>query len=469
MDSKIFGSLNTYFDLYASLSRCPLSKGTLAKELKDRGKSQSTASEQAGSALKGSFPFITGEGDMATLDREALSEFLMQACQEFNLDAQIKPKSKSKKEEDGSEYFTEPITSAKSQNFKNMNKEVNDAKAANKKLQDLVQKQAEQIVKLQEEQLKKVSVAIVENMDQKVIVPASVTSSPPEVLAKDFFLDNPVMELDPEVLVSKNGGLLDSLYGSLGEEVPEITEENYWKRICKRFLSGKLFEKRLADQEGLLEEATKGQANEKPKESLDKNRIRSINMLLSDESMDNQTKLSTYAFWYFHDDPEMEELLVFAGEHGINANYVIGLLEKPQELRNYRTMRGFLKQVQMSSEAHIKREAAKELLCGEWRVVAEYCGKPCEFRMVPVDELEEFRKCLKENKVSKALTSVKKLLESTFGPMDQKLEEGVWEEAEDIPAPDFIHPNSEEVDEHAQPEGDVGMSDFEEMEVKDEQ
>jgi len=462
MNSKIFGNLNTFFEMYVCLSKCPLSRESLVKKMKEAGKKSSSVSDYVNKAINGDIAFISGTEEKLMLDHEALAQFLLEACGEMKLEAQIHPQGKKK---DGDEYSAGPVTNVHSQNFEKMNKQLNDANADLKKLKSVVEKQAQKIQELQEELLKNVSVAIVENMDMKVLVPASVKSAPPKIFAKDFFLDNPVAELDEEKLVSKYGGILDGIYRPLAENVPEITEESYWRRICQRFTSGKLFQKRLEDQTALTE------VNSMECSSLDKNRIHSINMLLQDESLDNQTKLSTYAFWYFHDDPEMEELLVFAGEHGINANYAIQLLEKPEELRNYRTMRGFLKQVQMSSEAHIKREAAQELLCGEWKVIADYCGKPCEFKMVPVDELLLFRKSLEECKVPKALTSVKKLLESTFGPMDQKLEgaDDKTEKVKDIAPPPFLHPESMDVDEHAQPDGDEGFDDFAEKELPNEE
>ena len=428
MDSKIFGNLNTYYEVYAALSKRPLSKENLVRNLRDAGKIASSASEYGKKAVNGEIAFISGTEEKLELDQAALMQFLLEACGDFNLEAEIHPKRKKKEEE-------------------------------------TIAKLTTQLVEAQQDKQKTISAAITAEMDKKVLVTKTISSEPVEVLAKDFFYDNPGKELDAVHLVSKLGGVLDGIYQFTGDMPPEISEKSYSQRICARFRSGELFKKRLDDQ-------TKLEKNQKEVRSLDANRIKSINMLLADEDMDNQTKLSTYAFWYFHDDPQMEELLVFAGEHGINANYVIQLFEKPAEYRNYRTMRAFLMQVQMASEAHIKREAAQELLCGEWSVVADYCGKPCHFKMMPVEELENFKKLLEENKIPKALTTLKKVLKSTSGPMDQKLvdekKEAGCEADIEIEVPSFIHSMDGDVDIHALVE-DSSMDDFAEQELDDEQ
>ena len=47
----------------------------------------------------------------------------------------------------------------------------------------------------------------------------------------------------------------------------------------------------------------------------------------------------------------------------------------PNVANNYENVRGFLRQVCKASEVRMKREAAKELIAGEWYVVAEYNNK----------------------------------------------------------------------------------------------
>ena len=193
---------------------------------------------------------------------------------------------------------------------------------------------------------------------------------------------------------------------------------------------------------------------------LDANRSKSVQLLLSNKSLSNQAKLATYAFWYFHDDPEMEELLRLAGRYGIHADSVIQLLEQPKEYRNYKTVRAFLQQIMMSSEAQIKMEAAKELLCGDWYVTADYCGKTCHFKLMPVEELEEFVLLLNEVRLDEASEKLVKLLEwkSTCGQSDHKLEK------EDIETPKFVKEVSNIQEAHMPIDEEVALSHFEESE-----
>lgn len=472
MDSKIFGNIGTYLDVYSCLSELPLSREGLTKNLKATGRIASSTSEYVRKAADGELAFIQESNGKIALNMDELLKFLSELCKELHLDAQIQMQKKGKKEDS-----IATVLHGHSPQFHNMNNELNAAKQEVKKLREEKAELESVIQALQEEKLQEVVAAINKEMSRKVLVPASVESVPKNIFARDFFYSNPSRELDPQKLVSKQGGILDEIYQYEEAQTPELTEENYWKRICARFASGEMFRRRLADEEKLQKQRNM------PKEKLDENRLKSINLLLADEEMDNQTKLSTYAFWYFHDDPEMEELLNFAGEHGIYANYVIGLLEKPAKLRNYRTMRAFLMQAQMASEARIKREAAKELMCGEWSIVADYCGKPCHFKMFPVEELELFRKLLEENKPTKSLTVLKKMLKSTSGPVDQKLmdskktkaavqkkepekEESEKEES-DIKAPDFIREAEAGADVHTKVDDEAGYEGFSEYESED--
>ena len=121
-------------------------------------------------------------------------------------------------------------------------------------------------------------------------------------------------------------------------------------------------------------------------------------------------KLALYAGWHEYHGTEREDLLNYAGDHCLDANYVIRLLEKPDVANNYQNVRGFLRQACKASEARMKREAAKELIAGEWFVIAEYNGKPCRFQMFPVEELLYFEKLLRKGLYPKAVLEIDKLL-----------------------------------------------------------
>lgn len=231
---------------------------------------------------------------------------------------------------------------------------------------------------------------------------------------------------------------------------------NVIRRVCSQFKDGRVFKNILSRQEPKYVAEGK-QDNERQK---------AIRMLLENNEMDNQTKLTTYALWYFHGDPEMEALLTYAGDYCIDANYVIQLLEQPKEYQNYRTIRSFLKQALSASEAHIKKQTIKELLCGDWQAVANYCGKACHFRLVPVEEIQTFKELLLKNDQTGATCEACKMLKTTFGPVDQKLNgTHITDEKPQIESPGFLQEAYGDVDIHVQVDEDMVFDDFNEEEA----
>ncbi|MCF0127390.1 MAG: hypothetical protein HUJ70_02415, partial [Pseudobutyrivibrio sp.] len=307
------------------------------------------------------------------------------------------------------------VTRAHSPKFNELNEELRQAKAEAKRCRD-------ELAMMQQQLVDKTAKDIITCMEKKTLILSGIKSDPPEVLARDFFGDG-----------SNNNDrkhesrILESLYQIKDQPEKNLTEANYLKRVLKSLNPGKLLKARLQAQE---KDELQFQDNE---------RTKAIELLLADEQMDNQTKLATYAFWYFEEDEEMQRLLEFAGENAINANYVIRLLEKPKELRNYRTMRAFLQQARMASEAHIKRQTVQELLCGDWQVVADYCGKEAHFRLLPLEELQVFRELLGQKDLQGAKMVLENVMSSTFGPVDQKSKTDETEDENTSEAPSFLH------------------------------
>lgn len=295
-------------------------------------------------------------------------------------------------------------------------------------------------------------------MDKKILIPASVVSEPAKVLAKDFFKDSPGADIDFVKYASKSmeATEVDSPYERKVEPEKALTVRNVIRRVCSQFKDGRAFKSLLNRQEPI-------QAVESQKEN---ERQKAIRMLLENNEMDNQTKLTTYALWYFHGDPEMEALLTYAGDYCIDANYVIQLLEQPPKYQNYRTIHSFLKQALSASEAHIKKQTVKELLCGDWQAVANYCGKPCHFRLVPVEEIQTFKELLLKNDQTGAACEACKMLKTTFGPVDQKLNgKHIADEKPQIESPGFLQEAYGNVDIHVQVDEDMIFDDFNEEEA----
>ena len=176
----------------------------------------------------------------------------------------------------------------------------------------------------------------------------------------------------------------------------------------------------------------------------------------------------------------MEDLLNFAGDHVLDANYVISLLEHPKEYNNYENIRGFLRQAIKASEARMKRETARELIAGDWCVIAEYNGKPCKFQMVPVNELVKFRYALEKSAYGIAAVELEKMLAvvrtATFE--DSNPDKKMIVKDSTVRQPDdeyfkeataMIHEAEKELEQdiHAPIDDESALDDFAESEVKE--
>lgn len=451
-EKTILSTLDTYWELYTYLAKGKRPASAVKTHLEKSGRSKTNARSHTNAAKDGTLKHVSCEDDVLALNYEGMAQELQGLCNALNFDAQITPKKK-KPEDDISS-----VTSGKSPSFRKMKDDLDTANATKKQLEEMLHEKQAEIENLEKLVDQEKCIAVSNEIGKKVVVPKSVESDPIEVLAKDFFSEIPRAHMDvtPEVSKSREDTEAESMYADNAKPNKALTEENFIIRFCRQFTDaffGKLNE--IQDKIPV-----------KQSTPVNPDRQQAIEILLSDEEMGNQTKIATYAAWYFKGDPEMEELLLFAGDNGINANYLIRLLEKPAEYQNYRTIRAFLKQAQSASEAHLKREAVQELLCGDWQAVAEYCGKQCHFKLVPVEELSLFKNYLLEYDAASAAQIAEEMLTFTFGPMDQKSDDKA-EEKNDIEAPDFIHQEDADVDVHAPVDDSAVMDDFADKEVSD--
>ncbi len=450
----ILHTLDIYIDLYSYLSKGQHTETDTKKYLENNGRSNTNARKCVASAKDGEMPFISVEDGKVGLDLKALSKELEEVCIELNLVADISEKKK-KPEDD-----IPTVTTGKSQNFESMLKDKNAAINECKKMKDELAAKDAQIAELQKKVEEGICASILSNMDKKILIPASVASEPAEVFAKDFFKESPGADIDFIKYSSKSAEEteVDSPYERKVESEKVLTVCNVIRRVCSQFKDGRVFKNILGTQES--KQTAEGQQESE--------RQKAIRLLLENNEMDNQTKLTTYALWYFHGDPEMETLLTYAGDYCIDANYLIQLLEQPKELQNYRTIRAFLKQALSASEAHIKKQTVKELLCGDWQAVANYCGKRCHFRLVPVEEIEAFKNLLLKNDQTGAACAACKMLKTTFGPVDQKLNSNRnIAEKPQIESPGFLHEAYGDVDIHVQVDEDMVLDDFREEEAEE--
>lgn len=219
----------------------------------------------------------------------------------------------------------------------------------------------------------------------------------------DFFLDDPAKTLDIPWLLSKYGGQRDSMYEVVDGEDKKLDITTHINKVGRALFKTDIFKRRVADESRLrLVDAGTAREVDMPYikrrkmsgAEIYENRLRTINEILTDPALSNQQKLAFYAGWSEYKGTEFAEYLELAGDMGLDAASVVKLLENPGEHNNYHNVRAFLLQSLKSSEARIKREEVKELICGEWYVEAEYGGKVCRFQMMPVDEIVAFKQAI---------------------------------------------------------------------------
>lgn len=245
-------------------------------------------------------------------------------------------------------------------------------------------------------------------LERKVLVASTIEVGPEEKMSDGLFLVDPEYYLDVDACVAKYGGELDSFYEELESDDPgkkgfdpgrELTERNYALRTMKTVGTRRFFSKRIRDNKEVAEyEQSYGSVSpvsdkrqEKRKEIL-RNRFISLNKIIKSDKLTNQEKLMMYAMNSEYHNTNVERLLNYAGEHCLNADLLIYILEDPDVCTTYENTVGFLSQFAQASEFKMKLELARELIEGKWYITAEYDGKKTKFQLVPIDEINELRK-----------------------------------------------------------------------------
>ncbi len=479
MDIKIFNSICTYIDMYRYLSDSKKSKSELYKFLVNQcSKSDSTARSQIKKAEGGDMPFIKVDAQGYFLDKSELGAALIV----FGEDLGIKSKDAVVKKKTKPEDEIPSVLSGHSPMFKQMQESVNDMDAMEKRYKAMLSEKDKEILRLSGLVEAKLDDLVAAYAVQRILILDTLKTKPEEHFKKDFFKVKSDNGLPIEELVRSIGRTTVTPLNPEFKAEQNLTLDNYFRRITKLIFENRLFRKRW-DKPADLNETVVPMKPDASKE--ERKRLESINEILAMCDIPNQVKLSLYATWFTEEDPEMVELLAFAGKYDINADYVIRILEKPREFRNYRTMRGMLQQAREASEAHIKREAAMELIRGDWYVEADYMGKPCKFAMMPIDELQEFLELLKNHESKKAVGLLEKLLteERTVSEdgntarlkVNAKRVKGKMSKNDEsrknakIETPDFLHAQDEGIDMYPQIDEDSAFDGFKEAEVQDEE
>ena len=403
MEEKLT-TLEKYGYIYHMVGMNPITRKELREKIKkDSPKmSETTLKKYSDAPFDGAYPMFVVKEDKATLDITAFRSFIEELCKYVGTDAAV--------------LFTGPAPApggrkgdnpqiAKVPN-KAENPQILIERKKNTELSKQIVDLEKQIEELRLENQKIVADSVLANMSKEINI--STVRVFGKAVEEDIFLHN-VSDVLGEVRdVSKVGGIRQSFYVKDSDKAKELTVQNARSKVAEILFRSKFFEKLFRDS-CAYEKKVSGKVDITASQ-MDANRRKSIDLLLSDDKLSNRAKLALYAGWHEYHGTEMEDLLNYAGDHCLDANYVIRLLEKPDVANNYQNVRGFLRQACKASEARMKREAAKELIAGEWFVIAEYNGKPCRFQMFPVEELLYFEKLLRKGLYPKAVLEIDKLL-----------------------------------------------------------
>lgn len=403
MEEKLT-TLEKYGYIYHMVGMNPITRKELREKIKkDSPKmSETTLKKYSDAPFDGAYPMFVVKEDKATLDITAFRSFIEELCKYVGTDAAV--------------LFTGPAPApggrkgdnpqiAKVPN-KAENPQIINERKKNTELSKQIADLEKQIEELRLENQKIIADSVLANMSKEVNI--STVRVFGKAVEEDIFLHN-VSDVLGEVRdVSKVGGIRQSFYVKDSDKTKELTVQNARSKVAEILFKSKFFEKLFHDS-CAYEKKVSGKVDITATQ-MDANRRKSIELLLSDDKLSNRAKLALYAGWHEYHGTEMEDLLNYAGDHCLDANYVIRLLEKPDVANNYQNVRGFLRQACKASEARMKREAAKELIAGEWFVIAEYNGKPCRFQMLPVEELLYFEKLLRKGLYPKAVLEIDKLL-----------------------------------------------------------
>ena len=403
MEEKLT-TLEKYGYIYHMVGMNPITRKELREKIKkDSPKmSETTLKKYSDAPFDGAYPMFVVKDDKATLDITAFRSFIEELCKYVGTDAAV--------------LFTGPAPApggrkgdnpqiAKVPN-KAENPQILIERKKNTELSKQIADLEKQIEELRLENQKIVADSVLANMSKEVNI--STVRVFGKAVEEDIFLHN-VSDVLGEVRdVSKVGGIRQSFYVKDSDKAKELTVQNARSKVAEILFRSKFFEKLFRDS-CAYEKKVSGKVDITASQ-MDANRRKSIDLLLSDDKLSNRAKLALYAGWHEYHGTEMEDLLNYAGDHCLDANYVIRLLEKPDVANNYQNIRGFLRQACKASEARMKREAAKELIAGEWFVITEYNGKPCRFQMFPVEELLYFEKLLRKGLYPKAVLEIDKLL-----------------------------------------------------------
>lgn len=255
-----------------------------------------------------------------------------------------------------------------------------------------------------------------EQLNRKVVFAKNMTIIPAPDFDEAAFVDDAFVELDIPKSISKYGGEKKSYYSVSDEtDASTLTEKNYLKRIAAKLMSEKVFKKWAQEvnaerefnlshgivpkeSEGLKRERShsyeKKSDVERHADNLIRRRTAAVQKIMNDDRLSDQMKLQMYARFGKYHGTELERLINFVADYGINAKWFIQVIEDPDTMDNYENIRDYLRMFSKPSEYRKKMDFARELIDGEWKIQLDYNGKPTIFTLVPVREINDIRERL---------------------------------------------------------------------------
>ncbi len=409
MDKKL-EYLNKYGYIYHMVGMTPITKSELREKFKNGEEklSSTTLTKYVDAPFTGDFPFFLVDDGKAMLDVGALRSSVKELCGYVGVELEELLDDGDQKGGTATEDAGKGASKVESLK-KELRKEQEKNARLKKEMTELKKHLAEltpQVLTLQADNLKQRAGNILSSMDKTVDL--STVCVLGKGVEEDIFLHTPEQVLGQPKAISRTGGRRPSFYDEDEEKAHDLTMENGISKFRRFIFNSKILEKFYQDT-SIYEMKLSGKKRVSLEE-MEANRQETIKLLLEDNTISNQTKLSLYAIWYKHKGTEVGDILDYAGNYGLDANYVIKILESPYTQKTYHNLRDFLRQACKGSEVKIKREAAKELIAGEWYALADYNGVPCRFQMFPVEEMLLFRKYLSDGLYSEALKIIDKLL-----------------------------------------------------------
>lgn len=202
-----------------------------------------------------------------------------------------------------------------------------------------------------------------------------------EDVREDIFLHNVSGIFTGERGRSKVGGSRGSFYKRDEDKSHQLTVGNGRRKIAGFLCNSRFFEKLFSDCKAT--ESQKKIKGEITPERISENRKKSIDMLLKDGSLTNQAKLALYAGWHEYHGTEMEDLLNYAGDYGLKAEYVIrlGILMTMVDFRTVYAKDIFTKVKEVygntigTFKAFIPMSVKAAETSAEGKSIFEHCGK----------------------------------------------------------------------------------------------